>query len=83
MVLLLPGLAAAQRRARGPVELPETPAGWTVPRTVDGHPDLRGVWVEIGGTRGGARLSDLVIDPPEGGIPALTEQAQKDWDALQ
>ena len=83
LVLLLPGLAAAQRRARGPVEVPEAPEGWTLPRTVDGHPDLRGVWVEIGGTRGGARLSDLVIDPPEGGIPALTEQAQKDWDELQ
>ena len=83
LALLLPGLAAAQRRARGPVEVPEPPPGWTVPRTVDGHPDLRGVWVEIGGTRGGARLSDLVIDPPEGGIPPLTEKAQKEWDELQ
>ena len=84
LVVLLPGLGMAQRgRGSGPVELPEPPAGWTVPRAVDGHPDLRGVWVEIGGTRGGARLSELVIDPPEGGIPALTEKAQEDWDALQ
>ncbi len=84
LVVLLPGLGAAQRgRGQGPVELPEPPAGWSVARTVDGHPDLRGVWVEIGGTRGGARLSELVIDPPDGGIPALTEKAQQDWDALQ
>ncbi len=78
--LLLPGLGVAQRRGREPVYPPPPPAGWSVPRTVDGHPDLRGVWADNGRT--GPTLSQMVIDPPEG-IPPLTPEAQKNWDELQ
>ena len=34
--VMLPMLAGAQTQT--------TPPGWTMPRTVDGHPDLQGVW---------------------------------------
>ncbi len=80
--ITVPARATAEDRA-ALAQRHGAPPGWTVPRTSDGHPDLRGVWVEPGGPRGGRKLSELLTDPPEGGIPALTAQAQEDWDALQ
>ena len=80
--ITVPARATAEDRA-ALAQQHGAPPGWTVPRTSDGHPDLRGVWVEPGGPRGGRKLSELLTDPPEGGIPALTAQAQEDWDALQ
>src|SRR6185503_6835590 len=47
-VLALPLLFAAPALAEDPVpsakDYPAPPAGWTVPRTAWGDPDLRGMW---------------------------------------
>jgi hypothetical protein len=93
---------------------------WTAPRTVDGQPDLQGVWTNATSTpferpkelgdkavytdaeyatmsqpRGGGggdafnepapplRQTSLIIDPPNGRLPALTADAQRRETQLQ
>ena len=126
-VVALPGPAAAQNAAATAGN-----AGWVVPRTPDGQPDLQGVWdyrtatplerpaqfagkefltdqeiaeyerraaarddgrppddarsdpsvhppwwLDYGRSVVGTRRSSLVVEPPDGRIPALTADAQK------
>ena len=71
--------AAADRSARLLARAPErTTAGGSVDQRADGTPGFyNDFWLDPGASPVGTRRTSLIVDPPDGRLPALTPAAQE------